>query len=431
MTSKFYFLIVFLTIVFSSSINFAFSQGDDYGGYSSWDEYCKATYGSDYYYDYSTDLCDTQASDYNGYSSWDEYCKATYGSDYYYDYSTDLCDTNADDYGGYSSWDEYCKATYGSEYFYDVKADLCDTNADDYGGYSSWNQYCKATFGAEYFYDVKANLCDTQASDYNGYSSWDKYCKATYGSDHSYDSKKHLCIIRNANVSTPVTPPPSSHTSSISVKGTVFSVDYTIVGGDVSAVTTDVDTQSLIITMDSTHDNGQLTITLPRALIDAQLSNNVDDTFFVLVDGKEIDFDETKTKTDRTLTVSFETGDEEIEIIGTSVYASKVQPIHTSSQIDVTVSIGSSSPGCEKNNSCYKPYSISVKTGDTVTWHNKDSASHTVTSGSSTGGPDGLFDSSLFLSGATFSHTFSNPGNYNYYCMVHPWMKGEVSVSGK
>ena len=43
----------------------------------------------------------------------------------------------------------------------------------------------------------------------------------------------------------------------------------------------------------------------------------VDDTFFVLVDGEEVDFDETITSSDRTLTIPFLYGDTEIEIIGT------------------------------------------------------------------------------------------------------------------
>ncbi|PIN95332.1 MAG: copper-binding protein, partial [Nitrosopumilus sp. CG10_big_fil_rev_8_21_14_0_10_33_7] len=55
-----------------------------------------------------------------------------------------------------------------------------------------------------------------------------------------------------------------------------------------------------------------------RALIDAKMGDQ-DDTFFVLVDGEEVDFEETTTSTDRTLTILFPAGAEEIEIIGTTV----------------------------------------------------------------------------------------------------------------
>ena len=79
----------------------------------------------------------------------------------------------------------------------------------------------------------------------------------------------------------------------------------------------DDDANSLIITIETTSD-GELTITLPRALIDAQLGD-ADDEFFVLVDGEEVEFGEVKTATDRTLTIAFPDGAETIEIIGTFV----------------------------------------------------------------------------------------------------------------
>ncbi len=78
-----------------------------------------------------------------------------------------------------------------------------------------------------------------------------------------------------------------------------------------------MDANSLIIGISTTGD-GQLTITLPRGLIDATIGSE-DDDFFVLVDGEEVDFEEIATSTDRTLTIQFPAGAEEIEIIGTMV----------------------------------------------------------------------------------------------------------------
>jgi hypothetical protein len=57
---------------------------------------------------------------------------------------------------------------------------------------------------------------------------------------------------------------------------------------------------------------------LPRELIDAKIGSE-DDVFFVLVDGAEVDFTESKTATHRFLTVPFIHGSEEIEVIGTFV----------------------------------------------------------------------------------------------------------------
>ncbi|MCY4490202.1 MAG: plastocyanin/azurin family copper-binding protein [Thaumarchaeota archaeon] len=89
---------------------------------------------------------------------------------------------------------------------------------------------------------------------------------------------------------------------------------------------------------------------------------------------------------------------------------------------------GSSVPGCETTDECFIPYSVSVTVGDTVTWTNDDTAAHTVTSGTLDVGPDGLFDSGLFVAGAVFEFTFDDAGEYDYLCIVHPWMLGKVIV---
>jgi predicted secreted protein with PEFG-CTERM motif len=96
----------------------------------------------------------------------------------------------------------------------------------------------------------------------------------------------------------------------------------------------------------------------------------------------------------------------------------------------VTVSTpqGTSVPGCEATNECFIPYEITVNVGDEVVWSNDDSAAHTVTSGGAADGPSGVFDSSLFMAGTTFSFQFDEEGEFPYFCMVHPWMEGIVKV---
>ena len=89
---------------------------------------------------------------------------------------------------------------------------------------------------------------------------------------------------------------------------------------------------------------------------------------------------------------------------------------------------GSGVPGCEATNECYIPYHVTVSAGEEITWSNDDTAAHTVTSGAP-GAPDGLFDSSLFMAGGTFSVTLDESGDYPYFCMVHPWMTGIVTVN--
>lgn len=109
----------------------------------------------------------------------------------------------------------------------------------------------------------------------------------------------------------------------------------------------------------------------------------------------------------------------------------ETEPVETSEPETVSVIIpaGTSSPGCETSNACYTPASVTINVGDTVKWDNVDTAAHTVTSGSPADGPSGVFDSSLVMGKASFEHTFDNAGTYDYFCMVHPWMVGNVIVN--
>ena len=97
--------------------------------------------------------------------------------------------------------------------------------------------------------------------------------------------------------------------------------------------------------------------------------------------------------------------------------------------LTVDIPVGTASPGCEASNECYLPADITINVGDTVEWINVDTAAHTVTAGSPADGPSGVFDSSLVMASAAYSFTFEEVGNYDYFCMVHPWMVGSVTVN--
>ncbi|WP_048110010.1 cupredoxin domain-containing protein [Nitrosarchaeum koreense] len=92
---------------------------------------------------------------------------------------------------------------------------------------------------------------------------------------------------------------------------------------------------------------------------------------------------------------------------------------------DVIMPTKVSRPGCEKTDSCYIPSKISIKSGDSVTWLNEDAAFHSVTSGYY-GNQSGLFDSEYLDPEESFTFIFKNPGVYDYFCTLHPWMKGQV-----
>ncbi len=71
----------------------------------------------------------------------------------------------------------------------------------------------------------------------------------------------------------------------------------------------------------------------------------------------------------------------------------------------------------------FKPDSLTIKVGDTVTWINKDSYDHTVKS------KTGEFDSGNLTNGAKFSFTFDKEGTYDYFCSIHTFMTGQIIVT--
>jgi predicted secreted protein with PEFG-CTERM motif len=100
--------------------------------------------------------------------------------------------------------------------------------------------------------------------------------------------------------------------------GKPYSANYVLTGATITNSSINDNDTSLLMNLNSSSD-GNLTITLPRTLIDAKFEGG-DDQFVVLVDGSDQDFVEhPTTSTDRTITVSFPAGTNEIEIVGSQV----------------------------------------------------------------------------------------------------------------
>jgi len=102
--------------------------------------------------------------------------------------------------------------------------------------------------------------------------------------------------------------------------------------------------------------------------------------------------------------------------------------INASAETQITITVYASSLNCVDNETCYSPSELTTLVGNNVTWLNDSGVIHTVTSGSPQEGPDGTFDSGIIMSGDTFSHSFTQVGNYQYFCTIHPWMTGTVIV---
>ena len=96
------------------------------------------------------------------------------------------------------------------------------------------------------------------------------------------------------------------------------------------------------------------------------------------------------------------------------------------STLVVAMAMSSSRPGCEKTG-CYVPSVMSINSGDTITWVNQDRGLHTVTTGYYDT-PDGMVESAQIAPEDKFSFTFDTPGEFHYYCRLHPWMEGTIIV---
>jgi len=76
----------------------------------------------------------------------------------------------------------------------------------------------------------------------------------------------------------------------------------------------------------------------------------------------------------------------------------------------------------------FVPEAIAVKAGTTITWTNSDAAPHTASSGSSPL-PDGVFDTGILKTDQSKRIKVTKPGTFAYYCELHAFMKGTVTVT--
>lgn len=82
----------------------------------------------------------------------------------------------------------------------------------------------------------------------------------------------------------------------------------------------------------------------------------------------------------------------------------------------------------QTNTGFYVPLHLQVKASTTVVWINNDNVLHTIQSQDKAGKPTGLFNSNVLKTGEIFTFKFEEPGMYNYYCTLHPWRVGQITV---
>jgi plastocyanin len=97
---------------------------------------------------------------------------------------------------------------------------------------------------------------------------------------------------------------------------------------------------------------------------------------------------------------------------GLALAAAVLLPVTTARADDTEVHI---------DNFVFQPAELKIKVGTTVTWTNRDDIPHTVVSA-------GKFRSKTLDTDDKFSFTFTNAGDYKYFCSLHPHMTGMIKV---
>jgi|TARA_B110000263_G_scaffold63972_1_gene55163 hypothetical protein len=105
---------------------------------------------------------------------------------------------------------------------------------------------------------------------------------------------------------------------SVDIEDSTYEIDFTSIDVEIKSVSADTDFISLIFEIDVLSKNGQLEFNFDRNFFDAKLGSE-DDDFFVLVDGDELSFEESKDDFYRNIVFSVDPGSEEIEIIGSQI----------------------------------------------------------------------------------------------------------------
>ena len=71
----------------------------------------------------------------------------------------------------------------------------------------------------------------------------------------------------------------------------------------------------------------------------------------------------------------------------------------------------------------FAPQTVTIHPGDSVTWINRDEIPHTIAD------KDKGYRSAALNTGDKFTHAFTKPGTYTYFCTLHPQMTGTVVVT--
>ncbi len=103
-----------------------------------------------------------------------------------------------------------------------------------------------------------------------------------------------------------------------------------------------------------------------------------------------------------------------------------IPAVDVSENATITIPNGNSAIA---NKGFFLPLNLEIMRGTTVTWQNEDNIGHVIQSQDGHGNLTSMFNSDILHTGDTFSYKFVKPGMYYYFCTIHPWRTGVVTVS--
>jgi amicyanin len=102
-----------------------------------------------------------------------------------------------------------------------------------------------------------------------------------------------------------------------------------------------------------------------------------------------------------------------------------VAPVQTATPVQTAELVRAVDTVVKIENFTFNQQRVTIKVGTTVTWVNEDDIPHTATSSTK------LFNSKTLDTNDKFSFTFTTPGTYEYFCALHPHMKGSIVVEAQ
>ena len=142
-----------------------------------------------------------------------------------------------------------------------------------------------------------------------------------------------------------------AETISVDIDGTSFDVPYTVTGMTVTGIESDMESVSLIFSVNVIDLNGILNVEFERSFFDS-IYDESDDLFFILADGDEAISEEIQTNSQsRSLTIKVPSGTEDLEIIGSVFNNSKLESVVTAPVVTAPV-VTAPVVTDENNNEC-------------------------------------------------------------------------------